>query len=927
MASDRLFLSHLALALATLAAAEMPPEPQSDSGAAFTAGLLGESGQNLYVNRRGELEVIRRYDLDGNGHLDLLFNSTHDSFHALPATLATWRKGRPEIELLPVEGSSRVLGADLNRDGWNDLVFMPNRQNVQRQRGSLAIAWGGADGWSAQRLTRQLPVHGVTSIGSADVDEDGWPDLLALNDTGWLFGQPAGRILRVYWGGADGFVLTRYYDLGIPAAVEMVTGRFGPEGRWRVAVLAAPAEVHFIGVAAEGRRLAVATTRPLGAASDEQVRTVAAAPGERADLLWFGTGRDRLLRMDTADLSVTTQPGAPATHVAVGRLDDDAWPDLVLTEQRLVFPSSEPETNRAPSLRIAWGGPEGTVASLTPLDVPNACASAVDDVDGDGKGDLLVSVHQGATSMVADSLVYLGDGARRFARPPQTVTTEGAQGVAVVRTRPTEPPVAIFTHSQRRTLDDAVPIRMYWGAPDGFARERFVDIPNLSGYKSSASDLNSDGHVDLIVINGGDISEEAGARAAHAGINIYWGGATGDLASPGPTKFDTTRRQVLREKRIGSINVADLDRDGYLDLVLGAFDAPGGANTQLVLYYGSAEGFTPTRRTAIDMVGRSIGCLVADFNRDGDLDIVVGAFRQDQVITFWGRQGRYSGENRTVLTSAAPIDLEAADFNGDGWLDLVVASYYDSVAQHHDTGSTIFWGGAAGWSQACAQSLPGITPLGLAVADLDGDGHLDLVSPHYHSELTRERLPSYIFWGGKDGFEARRRTSLIIDSASEAVIADFDRDGRLDLAFAAHSLDPGHVLESPVFYNDGRRFAAPRVQHLPAVGPHYMWVQDIGHIAHRRHEETFISRAHLWDREVRTARITVDADLPHQSRVAVQVRSAADAAGLGTAPWRDLVDGRIDLGSEARALHYRLVLFSANGDAYPRVRRVDVHLD
>src|SRR5690606_18893567 len=160
--------------------------------------------------------------------------------------------------------------------------------------------------------------------------------------------------------------------------------------------------------------------------------------------------------------------------------------------------------------------------------------------------------------------------------------------------------------SQHRTLDDAVPLRLYWGLADGFSRDTFVDIPNLSGYKSSASDLNSDGFVDMIVINGGDISEEAAERAPHTGINIYWGGADGNLQGPGPTRFDLARRQVLHEKHLGSINVADLDRDGHLDLVLGAFESAGNPDTDIVIYYGGADGFTTAGRETIPVSGRSI---------------------------------------------------------------------------------------------------------------------------------------------------------------------------------------------------------------------------------------------------------------------------------------------------------------------------------
>ena len=63
-------------------------------------------------------------------------------------------------------------------------------------------------------------------------------------------------------------------------------------------------------------------------------------------------------------------------------------------------------------------------------------------------------------------------------------------------------------------------------------------------------------------------SQHAGDAAESdptAGANIFWGGAGG---------FDLERRRtVLQERNLGSSNVADLNRDGYLDLVLGAFEA------------------------------------------------------------------------------------------------------------------------------------------------------------------------------------------------------------------------------------------------------------------------------------------------------------------------------------------------------------------
>ena len=907
----------------------------TDTGAAFSAGTLGDSGQNLYINRHGALETIRRYDPDGNGHLDLLFNNTHDLFNAIPATLASINGTAAITKQLGVDGSSRVLVQDLNRDGFAELVFMPNQQNVQQQRSSIIIAWGGSDGWTTNRLTRQLPVNGIASLAAGDLNNDGWPDLLALNSDGWLFGQPAGRIVRVYWGSADGYFLSRYQDLGIPGAVELVTGRFGPQAQFPAAVLTEEGALVFLTTEAKTGLLAPALTVKLPLESTQagstKAQSIVAQAGSNGSgaVIWVGTNGPTLFQVatNTTQPTVTSLAVGPATHLSLGRLDDDQWDDLVLTNLKLIYPAQKRAAKAEDSVTILWGAVDGfSRMRQTAKDIPNAYATAIGDLSGDGHADLVVAVFQGDQSLKASSFIYPGDGAQRLPAERLEVATEGARGVAVARVAPGSKPVAVFANSQHRTLDDSVPLRLYWGVPGGFSTDSVVDIPNLSGYKSSASDLNGDGYVDLIVINGGDISEEAAARAPDTGINIYWGGPKGNMKSPGPTKFDFSRRQILAEKHLGSINVADLNRDGFLDLVLGAFESASNPGTDLIIYYGSAEGFSAAHRQAIAVSGRSIGCLIIDANRDGDLDIIIGAYTKNEVVTYLGHKGRFSAADKIVLPYPGPIDLEAADLNGDGWLELIVASYEDAVAHHHDTGSSIFWGGPAGWHQSRSQSLPGMTPLGLAVADLDGDGHLDLVSPHYHGELSREQLPSYIFWGSSTGFTARNRTSLIVNSASEAVIADFNGDGKPDIAFAAHSIDPGHLLESPVFFNDGNRFVSPKVQYLPANGPHYMWVQDIGNIANRQHEEIFTSRILTWESFQHSGQIKVEATTPFESRVSIQIRSAADATSLNSAGWRNVTTGSFNLSAADRALQYRLTLKSMNGDAYPIVQKVNVSL-
>lgn len=893
----------------------------------FSSGTLGNAGQNLYVSHDGRVQTIRRYDLDDNGHIDLLYNSTHDWYHPLPISVATAKPASTvTVSHLQVEGSQRIIVDDLNRDGFPDLVIAPNRQNLQHGRTQIAIAWGGEDGWSHRRLTRQLPVNGLTQIAVADLDGDGWSDIISLNSTGWLHGQPEGRIVRVYWGAAGGFLLNRYHDLGIPDAIDLTTVAFG--GNVQTAVVTREGALHLLTARGEGenRSLEIKTTVQLPAKNPTCLlwQPTAGTDG----LLWIGTKENVLLSYHP-QRGIASLPAAPATHLAQGRLDDDQWPDLVLTNlklgQAMGGEAVGAATGAMSAVTILWGSESGyDHARRLDLAIPQAISTAVGDLDNDGYAELLVAVHQGDVDMDAASRIYRGDGTRTISEIFDPVPTQGARDIALA-VHPDGHNVAFFANSLQGMLGEAVPLRLFWGSANGFKPERMSEIPMRSGYKSSVSDLNNNGHLDLITINSGHAGPDAAALDPELGVHIYWGGPEGAVAGLGPNRFDLARRQILREPDLGSINVADLNRDGYLDLVLGAFESrDGGSN--LVIYYGSADGFLPANRVAIPVPSYSIGCLIADFNGDGWLDITVASLNSDQVITHWGGPDGFSADRRHTLSTPAPIEVEAADLDGDGYLDLLVGSYYDRVAKRHDTGTTIFWGSANGWRESNAQWLPGMTPIGLAVADLDGDGHLDIVSPHYHGELSRERLPCYIYWGSAEGYNPLNRTALIVDSADDVMIADFNGDGLPDLAFSSHSTDFGHLTQSPIYFNDGQRFANPAVQYLPTRGPHWMWVQDLGNIYDRSHREQYVSPILHWHQTATDGQIIVTATTPHHSQLKVEVRSAETPDALATAPWRAVRSDRFPTRSVDRVMQYRLVLLSANGDAYPVVDKVSLTL-
>ena len=918
------FLLSLILTLSPLQAASKTVWIE-DSFHDFADGRLDASGQNLYVSRDGSIRTIHRFDLNQDGFLDLVFNSTHDTAGFLPGTLVSVNSDGSFLESpLAVEGSKGIAAADLNRDGHPDLVFCPNHGGIQNPRRLLTIIWGGEDGWPASRSNGVLPVYGAEAVAIADLNRDDWPDIVTLNREAWLPGQPEGNIVRIFWGSERGYLLARRLDLGVPDGIDLVAEDLDGDGGRDVAVLA-KGSVHLLwstpgatAKAPESTWISLPGSKGISLAADDVNR-------DRLPDLLVGTGGDDLYlaegnpgrRFQTA----VSIPAFPATHVASGLLDGDDWPDLVLVDLALSragggeIAGAGRDSNR---VRVLWGGPSGySREERLDLEAPFASASAIGDLNADGRADLALARYQGADSFTTDSWIYWGKEGRTLERSGRGAETIGATDVAVIPARDSVPAHAAFSNSRKGTVDEKVPLQVYWGGPKGFDADSVLEIPFQSGYESTGADLNADGYADLVVLNSGH-GGAATLASPILGANILWGGAGG---------FDLERRTTLRELNLGSSNVADLDRDGYLDLVLGAFeDRDPETPEELVIHYGTERGFDGSRRAAIPSPGRSTGCLVADFNRDGWLDITVHSSLADRVRVFWGGPGGFDAKRQGGLDSPMPISLETADLNQDGFLDLLVGSYYDKPAGHHDTGSLIFWGSQAGFRAWNSQWLPGFTPIGLAVADWDGDGYLDIFSPHYHAELTRESLPCYLYWGGPDGLQTRNRTILICDSAHDAQAGDFDRDGRLDLAVSCHTKDGDHHTHSRVYFNDGNRFADPRVQLLPTIGPHWMGDQDMGHIVHRRWEQTYESSVFQWEQTADGATLEYQADAPEGTSLGFELRSADTGEALQGSAWRPF-EGSAAVEESDRCLQYRVTLRSDNGDRFAVLKRVAISLE
>jgi FG-GAP-like repeat/RTX calcium-binding nonapeptide repeat (4 copies) len=169
-------------------------------------------------------------------------------------------------------------------------------------------------------------------------------------------------------------------------------------------------------------------------------------------------------------------------------------------------------------------------------------------------------------------------------------------------------------------------------------------------------------------------------------------------------------------------------------------------------------------------VGNQPTCVqLADFNRDGKLDLVTTNVSSNDVSVCLGNGNGTFGAptNFATFAGAGPVNVTVADLSGDGKLDLVVANLAGAVSllTGNGDGTFVFFGNIA----------TGSLPTSVAVADLVGDGTLDIVAANYDSSSVSVVLVS------STGTMAAPVSFPVDTNPSSVLIADLNRDGKPDI--------------------------------------------------------------------------------------------------------------------------------------------------
>jgi len=278
------------------------------------------------------------------------------------------------------------------------------------------------------------------------------------------------------------------------------------------------------------------------------------------------------------------------------------------------------------------------------------------------------------------------------------------------------------------------------GEMDGAASAQKLPVKFAKGvpYPSGSStplavavgDVNGDGHADLVVANNCDANCQQGS------VGILLG------------KGDGTFQSVVSYSSGGygahAVAIGDVNHDGKLDVLVANFCGPvpcgGGSLMGVSVLLGNGDGSFQTAVNYSSGGYEADAIAIADVNGDGKADIVVGNCSSGNAgtcdsgsvgILLGNGNGTFQAPVVYASGGAGATSVAVGDVNGDGKLDLVVANCSESGelcgAEATNGSIGVLLGNGNGTFQAAVNYSTGYLAQSVALGDLNGDGHPDVV--------------------------------------------------------------------------------------------------------------------------------------------------------------------------------------------------------
>jgi hypothetical protein len=215
--------------------------------------------------------------------------------------------------------------------------------------------------------------------------------------------------------------------------------------------------------------------------------------------------------------------------------------------------------------------------------------------------------------------------------------------------------------------------------------------------------------------------------------------------------------------------VADVNGDGHPDLIVAD---SGGSYVSILLGNGNGT-FESPQTLAVGLSPFYVAA--AKLISGGNYDLIAANLNSDDISVLLGNGNGSFQTQQTYAVGAAPIFLTVADINGDGAPDVIVANRGVSGTAGN---VSVLLGNGNGTLQPQQTLATGSYPFSVAVADLNGDGHPDIVVANaMDSDLG-------IFFGNGNGTFLPQQTVATGSDPVAVLAADLTGDGQTDLVVA-----------------------------------------------------------------------------------------------------------------------------------------------
>jgi Bacterial Ig-like domain (group 3)/FG-GAP-like repeat len=663
-----------------------------------------------------------------------------------------------------------LTAADLNGDGNGDLVVTNSSLTTN---GSVSVLLGNPDGTFKTAVS--YPTAGAGAIAAVidDVNGDGKLDIVSVSDT---------QQISVLLGNGD--------------------GTFGAAQNFAAPTLPGQTSATATPIV----NLITADLRHIGK------KDIVCSNG--AVLLGNGDGTFTAASAPAFPYVIATSGQGP--NLASGDFNNDGKPDLVL--------------NTGDNTLIYLGKGDGTfTAGNTYATINTVGFVTVNDLDGDGNADIYVGIGGGLAFTGGDgsdlnlSYALMGHGDGTFSGAPTIagaytgnnlgdVNGDGLPDLISDSSTSINTPGPTFTVQLGTAKGPFDPVSTITAPASFVLNGKTITGANTTGVSTFAvADINGDGKADLVFADNG-LNGTTGAQTPAPVYFVALSNGDGTFATPVPYAFPQVAPAGDYDDALtlGNLQIASFTGSGHNDLVFTFFDEYGGKTGIIgfiggfVVLPGNGDGTfkapivttTSSSATAPSSPIQPQIVNTTDINGDGKADLFVinftgvsGGNAGTELQLFLGN-GDGTFKPPTTITTAANPDTNSyprspfvlADFNKDGKLDL--ACLGETTAAQAQLAISL-GNGDGTFAAPTIFNLGGgdtIRDSGIAAADFDGDGNVDLAL------LDAEDI-SGIYYGKGDGTftsvpangNSYPKDLINLFAGGATIATDLNHDGKPDL--------------------------------------------------------------------------------------------------------------------------------------------------